>query len=310
MEAVTASTSLALLCPAYDPSLDVANQTRLVSEGAQHFGQPLYGCLVGTNGSRHHILSCFLAISPRSVCAHTRYLSPMHPRIHTHIHAHATHMPRAGCFCSASATAATFLCPAGQRCSRAAYSGLETDMLRAPTGQLLQAVCVPCMAGQYCGEGTYLAVRVCAGGGGGQRACGGWRSLCHLLGEGGGAGREWVRAGLRPGADGSAGSQETQAAGMRHAGPNPTPRSSLRLAYVASSCSCAAAAHHRMSQTSAAWTAPPATTAPAPASSANARPVPSARSAPHPPSPATTRSCSSRERRPIAEMWKYGPIED
>ncbi|KAG2436216.1 hypothetical protein HXX76_006528 [Chlamydomonas incerta] len=94
MEAVTESTSLGLLCPAYDPTLDSANQTRLVS---------------------------------------------------------------AGCFCNATTDAATFMCPAGQRCSRSAYTGLETDMLRAPTGQLLQAVCVPCQAGQYCGEGTYLA---------------------------------------------------------------------------------------------------------------------------------------------------------
>ncbi|KAG2452836.1 hypothetical protein HYH02_002182 [Chlamydomonas schloesseri] len=93
MEAVTESTSLGLLCPAYDPALDPANQTRLVS---------------------------------------------------------------AGCFCNASTSATNFMCPAGQRCSRAAYRGLETDMLREPTGQLLQAVCVSCLAGQFCGEGTYL----------------------------------------------------------------------------------------------------------------------------------------------------------
>jgi hypothetical protein len=54
--------------------------------------------------------------------------------------------------------AATFRCPAGHRCSRAAYRGLPTDALAQPAATLMHAVCAPCEPGQFCAEGTYLQV--------------------------------------------------------------------------------------------------------------------------------------------------------
>ncbi|GIL95431.1 hypothetical protein Vretimale_1456 [Volvox reticuliferus] len=61
-----------------------------------------------------------------------------------------------GCFCNATADARTFRCPAGQRCSRDAFLGLETDAPRDPTAQIFRALCVACEQGQYCPEGTFL----------------------------------------------------------------------------------------------------------------------------------------------------------
>ncbi|KXZ41253.1 hypothetical protein GPECTOR_605g682 [Gonium pectorale] len=42
-------------------------------------------------------------------------------------------------------------CPAGYVCSRKAFRGLPTD---DPTAVQLRAVCVPCLSGKYCPEGT------------------------------------------------------------------------------------------------------------------------------------------------------------
>ncbi|KXZ50275.1 hypothetical protein GPECTOR_17g914 [Gonium pectorale] len=65
-------------------------------------------------------------------------------------------MAAQGCFCNATLGASTFRCPAGSRCSRSAFRGLESEALGAPTGQLLRAVCVECVEGQYCPEGSYV----------------------------------------------------------------------------------------------------------------------------------------------------------
>ncbi|KAL6748717.1 hypothetical protein V8C86DRAFT_1122712 [Haematococcus lacustris] len=72
-----------------------------------------------------------------------------------------TNTPRAGvvfegCPCNATARAAAFRCPAGTRCSRAAFKALSSDVLLDPTGARLQAVCVACEAGQFCPEGTFV----------------------------------------------------------------------------------------------------------------------------------------------------------
>ncbi|GIL43796.1 hypothetical protein Vafri_1407 [Volvox africanus] len=61
-----------------------------------------------------------------------------------------------GCFCNATTNAETFRCPAGQRCSRDTFLGLETDTPRDPTAQIFRALCVVCDQGQYCPEGTSL----------------------------------------------------------------------------------------------------------------------------------------------------------
>ncbi|KAG2488394.1 hypothetical protein HYH03_013080 [Edaphochlamys debaryana] len=62
-----------------------------------------------------------------------------------------------GCPCNYTANAASLRCPAGYRCSRLAYVGLSTDILVDPVWAEMQAMCIPCDAGQSCPEGLYIA---------------------------------------------------------------------------------------------------------------------------------------------------------
>ncbi|KXZ41277.1 hypothetical protein GPECTOR_584g644 [Gonium pectorale] len=63
-----------------------------------------------------------------------------------------------GCPCSIVDGAPAFRCPAGYRCSRAAYLGTSLDYVSPGGGDTtwarLQGACVPCLPGQYCAEGT------------------------------------------------------------------------------------------------------------------------------------------------------------
>ncbi|KXZ43082.1 hypothetical protein GPECTOR_104g88 [Gonium pectorale] len=56
-----------------------------------------------------------------------------------------------GCPCTAVPDAAFSRCPAGHICSRQAFRGLPTD---DPAALTLRAVCIPCLSGQYCPEGS------------------------------------------------------------------------------------------------------------------------------------------------------------
>ncbi|KXZ47139.1 hypothetical protein GPECTOR_37g144 [Gonium pectorale] len=66
-----------------------------------------------------------------------------------------------GCPCAFAEGAVLNVCPAGYICSRKAFMGLPSD---DPTAVQLRAVCVPCLPGQYCPQGsTEAAVRAADG---------------------------------------------------------------------------------------------------------------------------------------------------
>ncbi|KXZ47150.1 hypothetical protein GPECTOR_37g156 [Gonium pectorale] len=56
-----------------------------------------------------------------------------------------------GCPCAFADGAVLNVCPAGYICSRKAFTGLPSD---DPTAVQLRAVCVPCLPGQYCPQGS------------------------------------------------------------------------------------------------------------------------------------------------------------
>ncbi|GLI62836.1 hypothetical protein VaNZ11_005404 [Volvox africanus] len=61
-----------------------------------------------------------------------------------------------GCICNATANAATFRCPGGQRCSRRAWLPLPADVITLGGTALLKARCVACEPGSFCPEGTFV----------------------------------------------------------------------------------------------------------------------------------------------------------
>lgn len=77
-----------------------------------------------------------------------------------------------GCACNLTSDPAANRCPSGFRCSRSGYLALSADVLVDPVWAALGGVCVPCDAGQYCAEGVYVKVRVCAAGWGAGRGVG------------------------------------------------------------------------------------------------------------------------------------------
>eukprot|EP00798_Chlamydomonas_sp_ICE-L_P004549 gene4549-14728_t len=60
-----------------------------------------------------------------------------------------------GCPCNATNNAAGFACPAGFRCSEAAYQGLSTGKVTQATAEELKAVCVACTQGQHCPQASF-----------------------------------------------------------------------------------------------------------------------------------------------------------
>jgi hypothetical protein len=137
MARVSGTTSQAIFCPAFDPAVPPDEQPSLVTSGARAPPGPhwprRYSSQAAWQGQEQ-----------------TRALRPPRAwyregKAGVSAGAHATSVmgpaTRAGCYCNATANAATFRCPAGHRCSTSAYLGLESEALRNPTGQVGAAAC-------------------------------------------------------------------------------------------------------------------------------------------------------------------------
>ncbi|KXZ45972.1 hypothetical protein GPECTOR_48g404 [Gonium pectorale] len=62
-----------------------------------------------------------------------------------------------GCPCNYTAHAAHNACPAGFLCSRQAVLAIPNDFYFEPGWQQMQAVCTPCLRGEYCPQGSVYA---------------------------------------------------------------------------------------------------------------------------------------------------------
>lgn len=67
----------------------------------------------------------------------------------------------AGCACNYTDNAQFNKCPAGYRCSRNTFPTVENDAVPDMSVARLQAICIPCDAGQFCGVGTWVKVGGC-----------------------------------------------------------------------------------------------------------------------------------------------------